>query len=84
MHVAALELSDPAYDSTSRSITYTARMLTLGDGALTADDLSLAVDALPTQFGDATLFIDDYDIYITGFVPGKRLHQSVEVGRTTP
>lgn len=84
MKVAALELSDPAYDATSGLITYVTRLLDFGNGALTSEDPSTAVDTLPAEFGEATLFIDNFDIFITGFVNGKPLHGSIDIGRTGP
>lgn len=79
--VAALELSDPTYDATSGLISYKARLLEFGNGALTADDPVRAVDALPAEYREATLFIDPIDIYINGFVPGKHLHDAIAIGR---
>jgi hypothetical protein len=59
--LVVLELHGATFDPESLVLTYEARFLDIAsESTLALDDLSQALDSLPANFGQATLFIDPY------------------------
>lgn len=80
VQLAVMELTEPAIDPGTGTVTYQARMIDpTADGGLTTDDAARVVATLPSTFGQATLFIDGAAIPV-GPIPGNHLDHVIAVG----